>query len=68
MRVLKGQRTACFIETHGERNLDSTDRDGYDHFKNDLGDENYTTETLPFLQKIGYSPGLHHGGDRRAAK
>ncbi len=51
VRVLKGQRTACFIQTHGERNLDSSDRDGYDRFKKDLGDESYTTETLPFLQK-----------------
>jgi ABC-type uncharacterized transport system involved in gliding motility auxiliary subunit len=52
VRVLKGQRMACFIQTHGERNLDSTDRDGYDHFKKQLGDENYQTETLPFLQKM----------------
>ncbi len=52
VRVLKGQRTACFIQTHGERNLDSTERDGYDHFKKQLGDENYQTETLPFLQKM----------------
>jgi ABC-type uncharacterized transport system involved in gliding motility auxiliary subunit len=52
VRVLKGQRTACFIQTHGERNLDSTERDGYDHFKKALGDENYQTQTLPFLQKL----------------
>ncbi len=52
VRVLKGQRTACFIQTHGERNLDSTERDGYDHFKKQLGDENYQTEMLPFLQKM----------------
>jgi len=52
VRVLKGQRNACFIETHGERGLDSTERDGYDHFKKQLGNENYQTESLPFLQKI----------------
>ncbi len=52
VRVLKGQRTACFIQTHGERNLGSTERDGYDHFKKQLGDENYQTEELPFLQKM----------------
>ena len=52
VRVLKGQRTACFIQTHGERNLDSTERDGYDHFKKQLSNENYQTETLPFLQKM----------------
>jgi ABC-type uncharacterized transport system involved in gliding motility auxiliary subunit len=52
VRVLKGQRTACFIQTHGERNLDGTERDGYDHFKKQLGNENYQTEMLPFLQKM----------------
>jgi ABC-type uncharacterized transport system involved in gliding motility auxiliary subunit len=52
VRVLKGQRTACFIQTHGERNLDGTDREGYDHFKTQLGNENYQTQTLPFLQKM----------------
>jgi ABC-type uncharacterized transport system involved in gliding motility auxiliary subunit len=52
VRVLKGQRTACFIQTHGERNLDSTERDGYDHFKKQLSNENYQTEMLPFLQKM----------------
>jgi ABC-type uncharacterized transport system involved in gliding motility auxiliary subunit len=52
VRVLKGKRTACFITTHGERNLDGTDRDGYDRFKTQLGNENYQTETLPFLQKM----------------
>jgi ABC-type uncharacterized transport system involved in gliding motility auxiliary subunit len=50
--VLKGQRTACFIETHGERKLDSSDREGYDHFKKQLTSENYQTQSLPFLQKI----------------
>ncbi len=52
VRVLKGQRMACFIQTHGERNLDGTERDGYNHFKTQLSDENYQTEMLPFLQKM----------------
>jgi ABC-type uncharacterized transport system involved in gliding motility auxiliary subunit len=52
VRVLKGQRTACFIQTHGEHSLDSTERDGYDHFKTQLTNENYQTENLPFLQKM----------------
>ena len=52
VRVLKGQRMACFIQTHGERNLDNTERDGYDRFKKQLDNENYQTETLPFLQKM----------------
>jgi ABC-type uncharacterized transport system involved in gliding motility auxiliary subunit len=52
VRVLKGQRTACFIQTHGERNLEGTERDGYDHFKKQLDNENYQTKMLPFLQKM----------------
>lgn len=52
VRVLKGERTACFITTHGERNLEGTDGDGYDHFKTQLSDESYRTEMLPFLQKM----------------
>ncbi len=52
VRVLKGQRLACFITTHGERSLDGTDSDGYSHFKTQLSDENYQTESLPFLQKL----------------
>ncbi len=52
VRVLKGQRMACFITTHGERNLDGSDRDGYDHFKTQLSDENFQTQALPFLQKM----------------
>jgi ABC-type uncharacterized transport system involved in gliding motility auxiliary subunit len=52
VRVLKGQRMACFIQTHGERNLDNTERDGYDRFKKQLDNENYQTELLPFLQKM----------------
>src|SRR5208283_4750359 len=51
VRVLKGQRTACFIGSHGQRNLDSTERDGYDHLKKQLGDENYKTQVLPLMQK-----------------
>jgi ABC-type uncharacterized transport system involved in gliding motility auxiliary subunit len=50
--VLKGQRTACFIGTHGERNLDGSDGDGYDRFKKELSNENYLTQSLPFLQKV----------------
>jgi len=51
VRVLKGQRTACFVGSHGQRSLDSTERDGYDRFKKQLGDENYQTQTLPLMQK-----------------
>jgi ABC-type uncharacterized transport system involved in gliding motility auxiliary subunit len=50
--VLKGQRTACFIQAHGVKNLEGTERDGYSKFKTQLSNENYQTENLPFLQKI----------------
>ena len=52
IRVLKGQRTVCFIEGHGERNLDSSNREGYDRFKKDLENENYHTQTLMLMQKM----------------
>jgi ABC-type uncharacterized transport system involved in gliding motility auxiliary subunit len=52
IRVLKGKRTVCFVGGHGERNLDGTDRDGYDRVKKALGDENYDTQTLLLMQKL----------------
>ena len=52
VRVLKGQRSVCFIEGHGERNLAGTDRDGYDHFKTALESENYQTQPLLLMQKL----------------
>jgi len=52
VRVLKGQRTICFIQGHGERNLDGTDRDGYDQFKKQLENENYQTESVVLMQKM----------------
>ena len=51
VRVLKGQRTACFVGSHGQRNLDSSERDGYDRFKKQLGDENFQTQVIPLMQK-----------------
>jgi len=51
VRVLKGQRTACFVGSHGQRNLDGTERDGYDRFKKQLSNENYQTQTIPLMQK-----------------
>lgn len=51
VRVLKGERTVCFVANHGQRNLEGTDRDGYDHFKSQLGDESYKTDMLPLMEK-----------------
>lgn len=56
VRVLKGQRTACFIQGHGERNLDGADREGYDRIKKQLSNENYQTESLLLMQKMAIPP------------
>ena len=50
IRVLKGERTVCFIQGHGERDLDSTDRSGFQKIKAELGNENYKVNTLVLLQ------------------
>jgi ABC-type uncharacterized transport system involved in gliding motility auxiliary subunit len=52
VRVLKGQRTACFIQGHGERNLEGKEREGYDKFKTGLDSENYQTQSLMLMQKM----------------
>jgi ABC-type uncharacterized transport system involved in gliding motility auxiliary subunit len=52
VRVLKGQRSACFIQGHGERNLEGKDREGYDKIKTGLGTENYQTQSLMLMQKM----------------
>jgi len=52
VRVLKGQRTVYFIQGHGERNLEGTDREGYDRIKKSLENENYQVQTLPLMQKM----------------
>jgi ABC-type uncharacterized transport system involved in gliding motility auxiliary subunit len=52
IRVLKGKKTACFIQGHGERDLEGTDRRGYDRVKKQLENENYQIKTLVLLQKM----------------
>jgi len=49
IRLTKGLKKACFIGGHGERDLESAERDGFQHFKKGLTDENYTVETLTLL-------------------
>ena len=56
VRVLKGQRSACFIQGHGERNLEGKEREGYDRFKTELGTENYQTQSLLLMQKMAIPP------------
>jgi ABC-type uncharacterized transport system involved in gliding motility auxiliary subunit len=52
IRLLKGQRTACFIGGHGERDLDNTDRTGYSRLKKEFENENYLTKSVTLLQKM----------------
>jgi ABC-type uncharacterized transport system involved in gliding motility auxiliary subunit len=52
IRVLKGQRTVYFVQGHGERNLHSSDRDGYDRVKKQLETENYQIQSLMLMQKM----------------
>jgi ABC-type uncharacterized transport system involved in gliding motility auxiliary subunit len=52
IRLLKGQRTVCFIAGHGERDLDSTDRIGYSQIKKEFENENYLTKSVTLLQKM----------------
>ncbi len=52
IRLFKGQRTACFIEGHGERDLESSERTGYSKIKKEFENENYLTKTVTLLQKL----------------
>jgi ABC-type uncharacterized transport system involved in gliding motility auxiliary subunit len=52
IRVLKGQRSVCFLQGHGERNLDSSDREGYERVKKALESENYQVQTAVLMQKM----------------
>ena len=52
IRLLKGQKTIYFVQGHTERDLDNTDRAGYERFKKQLENENYQVKTLVLLQKL----------------
>jgi ABC-type uncharacterized transport system involved in gliding motility auxiliary subunit len=51
VRVLKGEKTIYFIQGHGERDLASTERGGYDHLKKLFENENFQAKPLVLLQK-----------------
>ena len=51
LRVLKGQKTVYFVEGHGERDLESSERSGYAKIKKQLENENYQVQTVVLLQK-----------------
>jgi ABC-type uncharacterized transport system involved in gliding motility auxiliary subunit len=52
VRVLKGQKTIYFVQGHGEKDLDSSERAGYDRIKKQIENENYQVKTLVLLQKM----------------
>jgi len=52
IRVLKGQKTVYFIQGHGERDVESSDRAGYERIKKQFQNENYQVNTLVLLQKM----------------
>ena len=52
VRLLKGQKTVYFIQGHGERDVESSDRAGYGNIKKQLENENYITKTVVLLQKL----------------
>ena len=52
LRVLKGEKTVYFIQGHGERDLESSDRGGYDRIKKEFENENYQVKPIVLLQKL----------------
>ncbi len=51
IRVLEGQKTVCFIEGHGERDLAGSDPSGFSQIDKELGTENYQVKKLTLLEK-----------------
>ncbi len=52
IRVLKGKRTVCFVQGHGERTLDGSDREAFGKVKTALETENYDTQSVLLMQKM----------------
>lgn len=52
IRALKGQKTVCFIQGHGERDLENSERTGYDRVKKQFENENYQVTSVTLLQKM----------------
>ncbi len=51
IRVLKGQKTVYFAQGHDERDLEKSDRGGYEPIKKQLENENYQVKTLSLMKK-----------------
>lgn len=52
IRLLKGQKTVYFADGHGERDIGSSDRGGYENVQKVLQNENYQVKTLALLQTM----------------
>jgi ABC-type uncharacterized transport system involved in gliding motility auxiliary subunit len=52
LKLLKGQKTVYFVQGHGERDLDSAERAGYERVKKEIENENSQVKTLVLLQKL----------------
>lgn len=52
IRVLKDQRTVCFVQGHGERDLENSDRAGYSQLRQALEGENYKIQKLTLMQDL----------------
>jgi ABC-type uncharacterized transport system involved in gliding motility auxiliary subunit len=52
IKLLKGQKTVYFVQGHGEPDLDSAERDGYQRVKKEIENENSQVKTLVLLQKL----------------
>jgi ABC-type uncharacterized transport system involved in gliding motility auxiliary subunit len=52
IRLLKGTKTIYFVQGHGERNLDSPDRFGYQKLKQALTAEDSDVKTVVLLQTM----------------
>jgi ABC-type uncharacterized transport system involved in gliding motility auxiliary subunit len=50
IRLLKGQKTVYFVQGHGERDIESSERGGYEKIQKELQNENYLVKTLVLLQ------------------
>ena len=58
IRALKpNKRTACFLEGHGEHELDNSDSNGFSSVKESLENSNFITKGVSLLQKEAAVPG-----------
>ncbi|MGH9433216.1 MAG: GldG family protein, partial [Terriglobia bacterium] len=56
IRLLKGTKTVYFVQGHGERNLDSAERFGYQKLKSNLTAEDSDVKTVVLLQTMQIPP------------